>query len=368
MELPNVFAVVTGEYSVPEDYNTKTSAIIKVDTNVIGQEIRGRYCNGELREKEFKEGTIAPFAGMGRHKYNSLPTVLSLRLAFLRAMQELMEVTHCASVSNMDVTWDVVVLLPPGDMANGKEKMIEIVRDIKEIESVYPELRFPIKTDKVIILPEGYCAYIAVVFETGKKLRESHKYMTEGMYLIMDFGGGTSDFIIMEDNKMLQNAKHTIEIGGSSIRARIKSIIKEKHDFMVSNEDLEKGIKTGFVKKGASQIDISKYIGEANRDIASRIRTQLYDWLLANDINPSVIEGVMICGGGSVDNGNYSVQTLGSCIRDEFRTFAPECNLVQLPEMVVNREDKNGELVKEKIPMNPRELNIIGAGILAEVL
>ena len=59
---------------------------------------------------------------------------------------------------------------------------------------------------------------------------------------------------------------------------------------------------------------------------------------------------------------------LSKKIIDNLKTLSPNVELVELPMQIVSRELEDGgfERVEERI--NPRELNLIGASILAETL
>ena len=55
-------------------------------------------------------------------------------------------------------------------------------------------------------------------------------------------------------------------------------------------------------------------------------------------------------------------------IIENLKTLSPNIELVELPTHKVTKEKADGGVEKVEEPINPRELNLIGASILAEAL
>ena len=77
---------------------------------------------------------------------------------------------------------------------------------------------------------------------------------------------------------------------------------------------------------------------------------------------------VLVCGGGSIDDGCEEIAPLSHKVLESFKTLSPNSELINIPEHTVQKEDEDGVPVTVKEQISSRDLNIIGASILAEVL
>ena len=150
-DIPNIFAPISEDYVVSPDYDDATSTILRVDTELNGRQIKGDFCNGELQAKEKPLCTIKPSAS--DKKYNLDSTVLSYRLAFLFAYKAIMNMQRISDFSQLDITWSIVTLLPPGDLDEGKEPLVRLVQAINKLEAVFPKVDLPLNISKTAVLP-----------------------------------------------------------------------------------------------------------------------------------------------------------------------------------------------------------------------
>ena len=95
--------------------------------------------------------------------------------------------------------------------------MTSIVKDITVIDSVFPSIKIDVTVSNVIVLPEGFCAYAGVVYEKGETYRSSHKFLIDENVLVFDIGAGTTDCVLIKQNKLIQNSKYTITQGGNNV-------------------------------------------------------------------------------------------------------------------------------------------------------
>lgn len=363
-EIPNVFAPINEGYVVSGEYDTQTSTILRVDTSIGGASIKGCYCNGELQRKEKPLVTIKPSATA--KKYTLASTALSYRLAFLFASKAILAIQRSSDFSQLDITWKVVTLLPPGDLEAGSEAIKDVVAEIDCIDSVYPEANIPIKIEKVVVLPEGYCAYAAVVYDKGMTFRQDYSYLTEETVLVFDIGAGTTDCLIVQNNKLVQNSKYTVTQGGNNVFQLVRKKLR-LNGLDLSDDVIREGVITGFVKDGAQQVNIANYINEAKDEIAQKIISEFQDFLELTDIRVRSLGYILICGGGSMqDSDNSEVKPLSEKIIENIKILTPHAVLIDLPTHIVTKDNEDGTTTKVEEKISPRELNLIGASILAE--
>lgn len=343
-DISNVFAPISSDYEVSDEYNTETSTIINVDAKINGAQIRGNFCNGELQEKEKPLTTIKPSATSRKYELDS--TILSLNMAFLKASEAILAMNHTTDFSQLDVTWNVITLLPPGDLDEGKDKMVDIVKSITEIVSVYPKAGIPIKINNVIVLPEGFCAYIGLVFQEGLKVRPEYKYLTEETILVFDIGAGTTDCLLIKNNKIVQNSKYTVNQGGNNVYQYVRRKLKLK-GIDIEDAAIRQGVVSGVIKDGSKELNITDLINEAKEEIATKIVSEFQDFIELTDIKLRSIGYLLTCGGGSMSE--KDTLALSDKLVAKTKSLAPNISAIKLPDDI-----------------SPRDLNLIGASITAE--
>lgn len=365
-ELSNSFSFIDKDYEVSSDYNENTSAILYVDTVVNGQELKGYVCNGELQLQEFPLRAMKPTAN--QKKYQSRETALSIRLAFLRAYKELLAMNRQTDITQVHVTWDVVILLPPGDTDNGSEKLKDIVKDVKRVTAVYPDVDIEVNVSNVVVLPEGFCAYAGTVYDSGMVIRPDYQFLLDETIIIFDIGAGTTDYVIMRKNKLIQNSRHTVTYGGNNVFAAVKKAVQLK-GLDIDEEDLREGIIQGYVKDGAKKVSIVDDVNKAKRIVAENIIHDFQVHLDSLDVKPKSIGYVLVCGGGSMQDSDCpDIVPLSKQVVENFKLYSPNCELIELPTHIVSKEGEDNTATRVEEKISPRELNLIGASILAEKL
>lgn len=364
-DLSNVFAPIEEGYQVSPDYSTDSSTIIKVDTTLNGRDIVGNFCNGELQQKEKPLSVIKPSAN--DKKYNLDSTVLSIRLAFLQACKTIMRMQRVYDYSQLDLDWSVICLLPPGDLEVGKAPLTAIVKNAKEVVGVFPEVTIPINVTKCAVLPEGMCAYVACVYDRGHVYRPDYKFLQEETVMIFDIGAGTTDCLLIKNGALVQNSKYTVTQGGNNVYQLVRRKLR-MNGLDVDEEALKQGIIDGKVKDGTKYVSIIDEINNAKAEVAQKIIAEFQDFLTVTDIKLRSVGYVLVCGGGSIDDGCEEIAPLSHKVLESFKTLSPNSELINIPEHTVQKEDEDGVPVTVKEQISSRDLNIIGASILAEVL
>ena len=365
-ELSNSFAPIAKDYVVSNDYSEATSTILHVDAELNGDPIRGYYCNGELQQREFPRQAIKPSAI--EKKYNLESTILSYRLAFLFAYKAILNMQRISDYNQTDITWNVVTLLPPGDLDKGKALMIDIVKSIESLDCIYPEVKIPIKIDKVAVLPEGYCAYAGVVYDIGRQFRKGYDDLMHESVLVMDIGAGTTDILMIKDNKLVQNSKYTITQGCNNVYQIVRRKLRADN-IKIDSDVVQNSVISGKVKDGAKEIDISADVNEAKETVADVIISEVQDFFDVTGINARSISHVLICGGGSmVSKSAPDIVALSEKVIKSFKKLSPNSELVIIPNHIVTKESEEGEYIKVEEQISPRELNLLGASILAELV
>lgn len=365
-ELSNVFAPIEEDYVVSPDYSDATSTIISVDSQVNGMSIVGNYCNGELQEREKPLSTIKPSAF--DRKYNLEATVLSLRMSFLYAYKAIMNIQRVSDVSQIDVDWNVVTLLPPGDIDVGREPMTELIKEITRVDSVFPDMHMDIKINNVSVLPEGFCAYAGIVYDKGQIYRRGYEYLKNETVMVYDIGAGTTDCMLIKNNKLVQDSKHTVNQGGNNVYQLVRRELRLK-GIEVDSGVLEQGVIKGSIKDGAKEVSIVDIVNKAKTGVAGKIVSDFQDYLSTVDINMRSVGYVLVCGGGSMsDDSCPDILPLSKSLIELLKKLSPNMELIQLPKQIVTVEQEDGSTVPEERTISARMLNLIGASILAEAL
>lgn len=341
--LDNRYADVPNDYKVSDDYSEENTTIFYMDN--------GYWCNGKLCEDEFSVFAIRPTAQ--EKKYESDVTRLTLRRAFLQGLMDLSDIAN-AGISALDVDWDVTVLLPPGDLGAGAAKIADMVKEIKGIRFVMPEVEKEIKINSVKVMPEGFCAFISVLMDLNSDVREDYKYLLEGSTLLFDIGAGTTDIVVVKDGHPIDNTRTTVEIGGNNVHQKVRNLLREKYDLTLPERTVRVGVERGFVKDGSKRIDLVDMIADAQNDVAKTFISEAKSFFERTQYPVRTIENLLICGGGAEESKVDGVEPIGRYLFEYMKRLSPNISNVELPC------GKDGEKV------SPRLLNIYGAGTLSK--
>lgn len=353
-------SVVSNRYSeIPEDrvesfmnnenYSDDNSRIFKIDDGTY-------YTNGLLCNREY--GTFAQRPSATSKKYESLITKLTLINAFRKGYEDVATFTN-SDMSSVDVDWKVVVELPPADVESGAAKIAEMVKSIKEIDFCMPEIKKEISIQSVNVFPEGFCALIATIFESKEKIRPEYAYLLDesSTTLILDIGAGTSDLLLSVGNKIMQNSRFTLEIGGNNVHQIVRGLLKQKEGIELPDNLVRKGCEKGFIMYGGKKVDIKDLIREAKSDVSKTLINGVIQFFESKMIPIHTINNILVVGGGACESDVEGINPISDYVVDYITQRSKYISRVELPKQIINGEESQ---------ISPRLLNIIGAGILAE--
>lgn len=378
--LSNSFCRVPDNYKMPGVYTEEDSSIMEMScVSNGGKEMHGCYAHGEVVRVEFEPRNEATRPSATAVKYDSYHTVLSFGVALLKATRCIMEMTQCSNPSELDIEWNLVALLPPGDIEKGANSLTELLNSAK-IKFKEPEISFEnIKLSKVSVLPEGFCAYVGTVFERAGVVRDGYQDKYKGITLVLDVGAGTSDTLLIENSHVVDESKHTIELGGNNVMALIRRKIKDKLGFKPTEEDTKRAIECGIIKDGSKEINIVDIINDAKTETARKIVNDIRDFVEEISYNMRRVENLLLVGGGVLsgsvdvdrmkemgyDSADINIKPFSQDIQEYISELAP--NIAIMPMPVITKKSEDGkEDIKEEV--SPRMLNIIGASIIANKL
>lgn len=369
--ISNRFSMVNETYKPSEDYNEETSTVFQAEAIVDGQPLGGVWANGEVQEREFSVGDLRPSAL--EKKYSSKTTALSFEVAMLYATRALMQITRTTDFNQIDVSWNVFVLLPPGDLAEGKNKMIDVISSVKHVYCSFPDVDFPIKLNKVCVLPEGYCAYMAVIFDKGSIIRPEYQSLISETTMIVDIGAGTTDIMIIRDKNIIQSTMTTLDRGGNNVSQLVKRGLRNNYGIKLKETDINRGIVTGVIRDGSKDIDIVDIINNAKDSVASALVNDVRDFFEETEFPIRSIGKLLVCGGGSMssddtEDSNANIKALSEAIVSQMKAYSPNIELVEIPATMTNVDMPDGTTKKIEKKISPRMLNIIGASILSEAM
>lgn len=313
------------------------------------------YCNGRVCDVEFGATAIRPTAL--EKKYESLVTKLTIMNALSRGYEDIATFTN-SDIESIDVEWNMILLLPPDDIDTGAKKLADLARSITEIDFIMPVVKKQITIDSVNVYPEGFAALIAVVFQSKGVLREGYEYLVEDdtTTLIIDIGAGTTDFLLARGANVVATTRFTREIGGNNVHQRVRRLLKDK-GLALSDSIVRKGCEVGSVKNGNNVYDITPFIAKSKSDVSKQLVDAVQEFFEDNMLPIKSINNVLVCGGGAETSENEKIEPIANYVIDYMTKLSEGIHLVELPTVVINGEE---------VSANPRLLNIIGAGILAE--
>ena len=344
----NIFSQISPDYEVPENYSEEDTVVFETADGEF-------YANGLLVEREFSMSALRPTAL--DPKPTSKVTMLTIQRAFLEGYRLLSNMYRC-SLKSLDVTWNVTFLLPPNDIATGAKTLYGRIKGLEEINFTLPNFTTKLKINSVKAYPEGFAAYIGTVMRRGRIISDTHKHLLSSKTLVVDIGAGTTDFFVIEGMETIDSTRLTLPYGGNNIIARVKQALLSKN-IQLPNKEIEKGVIEGKIKDGRNVINLAKSLAIFKTEVANTLIDGLTSYLEGNGYPVRSIENLLVVGGGSLASQVEGVESLSTYLVDRLKDFAPNIELVTFQDNV----DEDGN---QEVETNPRLLNVLGAGVLAE--
>lgn len=344
----NIFSQISPDYEVPENYSEEDTVVFETADGEF-------YANGLLVEREFSMSALRPTAL--DPKPTSKVTMLTIQRAFLEGYRLLSNMYRC-SLKSLDVTWNVTFLLPPNDIATGAKTLYGRIKGLEEINFTLPNFSTKLKINSVKAYPEGFAAYIGTVMRRGRIISDIHKHLLSSKTLVVDIGAGTTDFFVIEGMETIDSTRLTLPYGGNNIIARVKQALLSKN-IQLPNKEIEKGVIEGKIKDGRNVINLAKSLAIFKTEVANTLIDGLTSYLEGNGYPVRSIENLLVVGGGSLASQVEGVESLSTYLVDRLKDFAPNIELVTFQENL----DEDGN---QEVETNPRLLNVLGAGVLAE--
>lgn len=347
--IENTYAEVVdslvNQYATDDNYSGDTSRIMKVQG--------GYVCNGEMCEKEFGVQAIRPSAN--EKKYVQDVTLWTITNALRQGIQDVAEMSGIRE-NAVAVDWDITVLLPAEDLEDGAEKIANMIKSVKKVSFVLPEIENDITVSSVKVLAEGHCAYMGVLLEKGKTWRDGYKNLLTESTLVIDIGAGTTDFLVIEDAKVIRSTRFTLAKGGNNVHQELRKQLRTE-GLDLPEAKVKKGVIEGFVKDGAKTIGIHKQISMAKAKVANELVNGLRDFFEQTSYPVRTIANLLVCGGGAESSDVEGIRPIADYLVTYMKKLSDNVELVELPVIEID-----GDVSK----LSPRLLNILGAGVLSE--
>lgn len=313
------------------------------------------YCNGRMADIEYKQTVLRPSAL--EKKFESMNSKLALINAFHQAYEDVCAMSNCGR-DQLDISWVVTVLLPPENIDIGAKPMAEMVKGINHLEFLMPEYGIDVNIDKINILPEGFCAFIGVIFSDKGVIRPEYKYLVENNEdtLICDIGAGTTDFVLVHGSQVVSTSRYTKEIGGNNVHRIVQRELKKK-GISLPSQAVQTGCQTGVVTAGAMALDVTADIAEAKKIVSRQLVDAVQEFFESSMIPVNTISNLLVVGGGAEESVNEKINPISNYLVEYMSRISPYIKLVEIPK----EENTEGEVQR----MSVRMLNIIGAGIIA---
>lgn len=310
------------------------------------------YCNGDVCNIEMAQTSFRPTAL--EKKYESKVTLFTLINAFRQGIEDVAIFSNCDS-DNVDVDWEVYLLLPPEDLEAGSQAIASMVKGIEDINFLMPELKKKISISKVKVFPEGMCAFFGVLFSSKGIVRKGYDYLMNPVEstVIFDIGAGTTDIVMIRGSQIVQSSRFTKEIGGNNVHRLVQRSLRNK-GISLPDEVVREGVNTGYVKSGSRSINIAEEIASAKQAVSNQLVDAVQEFFESSMISIRTISNILVCGGGAEVSSNKEIKPISDYIVNYMKRLSPDIKLVKIPE------DEGGN------PVSSRLLNINGAGILAE--
>lgn len=348
----NTYARLPEGYIIPERYRTPENAYIEYAGDV--------YAHGDIVENEFSKSLIRPTTT--EKKYSSQSTDLAVRYALFVGTKDIANFLgkggNEAELSQ-DLVWKIMVLLPPNDVANGRDVIRKKFADIGSVQveqsdsdgAITKGILLKTTVEKVGVVPEGAAACIAALFESSSKFNKGiDAEIVNSMILVIDIGSGTTDVCVVKGGKLVSSSMDTIGYGGRDVQGGVDRLLRSDAEIggEYPEDVIAEAVKTGRIKIGPKRsIDIKDYVSQAKDAVAQKINFGATRYLEGTDYAANQISFVLPVGGGSI--ASEGLDPLSKYVWNYVHRLAKYSDLLPTPEGV-----------------SPRDLNVLGATIMAE--
>ena len=333
-----------------KEYTEDNSRVFKLNDEI--------YCTGLMQESEFSSAALRPSGKV--KKYSSIESKLAICNAFCQGYEDISYWTQ-ADLSAIDVVWNLTILLPADDMEIGAKKMADLAKSIGKIDFIMPNVKRDITIKKVVIMPEGYSAFLGTVFERSGVVRRGYEEVVQSgtKTLIVDIGAGTTDLSIVDGTRLLTLSKYSETIGGNNVSSKLSHLLKQREIPRVGLSKIMEACETGLLKIGVKTYDVHEELNSAKESVADELVNMIKEYQDYTGIQIGDISYILVCGGGSISNEkDEKMIPISNYIIKFLKRLSDGLELLELPVVEVDGED---------VKISPRLLNVMGAGVASEV-
>lgn len=336
--LSNHYYGLESSYVVSPDYMNAASTILDVDGV--------RIAHGELVEREFVGRFEFP---TGKTNKSAEPiTNWTIQLVLLKTIELLADSWGIAK-TDVDVAFNIFVLVPPDEHAYSKDDMVKLISDIDTVTELIPvgdEVHYRPVSHEIIcndiqVYPEGITAFMGIrVNIDGNKLvanPDVQKFMS-GYVLVIDIGAGTTDLAIMQDGKLKSDSRMSIPDAGnhitSALMRNIKANPKLRGRLPLGIQNLGSVMQEAMIREGDGLIeeDCSAALNAAKEELASSLANQIKNY--ANSLNViSMVKGILVVGGANataVRDGKVVSPAIETFLIPKIKQFADLAELIPI--------------------------------------
>lgn len=364
-ELPNTYAYVTNQVNL-ETYKGTDSKI--------------------FAHKTFKENQVFHFAtGAVMKEYNVpvRPTGLERKsmaettyLGINRALYEVVDILMeklGATLSELqnDYVFELRVAMPPNDVEDASLTLNQVYKGLVKLQSVFPVVYdITIQIRKVSVVNEGIMGYLASTtnYETLTK-NKLENAIEDGTVLLFDIGAGTTEIMIVSKNILVDNSRQTLRIGCKNIVDILKHDLEKQYGFNIPLDIATLAAETGYLIIGRKREDIINSLNKAREQVAQQIVTSVLSYLASTNIPLINITDVLTIGGGSIEEQNSGMRSLGSHLQLAIQPHLKGAEGVKLHKLY-NQLVSDKYFVNSRTPfyITPRTLNVLGIAIVDKTL
>lgn len=208
---------------------------------------------------------------------------------------------------------NMFVALPPSDVQVYKQEMINELKGkytvaFNKIGNTPLTMQFVI--NDVACYEESRLAIMQFIFDPKYPERFS-KYSQCNM-LSIDIGASTTDLVLMQNCKFIDNSGRTYKVGGNIVRDAVIKEIGALRGSDPKKNDADKYIVEGRARWGNKYIDISDTVNKAKEKIARDIVTRIDEYFGNIGIPIYEINYILVSGGGSM--GSSYIDDVGKTV------------------------------------------------------
>ncbi len=234
---------------------------------------------------------------------------------------------------------------------------VDIDKDLLELRLlgthyISGDTKVKVNIEKQFSIGECFASSVSMLFTmTGKRKEKLDPALSNGKYIVVNIGAGTTDVALFNNVQFVEGSKDTFNIGGNTIREMLISDLNRRFRYRISVQSAEEAVKTGKIRIGANVIDVLDTVIDIKKKFSLQLMDNIKRYLIQISQPLQELSAVVCVGGGALE-GEYTNDSGNSS------------KILSTASYISNYVQENAQFTKVIVHSNPRYADADGCWII----